>query len=141
LISRRLYTLGQLFLTEFFNTEGIEICKFSGHDDSLSYRKFGPSNQMDSVNSLISQPRDAMSAGLNCEGTCRQDIFSHSSWTVATLFEKKMQVTKVETLSNVMLFLSLSRNKHSRFHICQELVWRRTKIVPKVWRPWNGFHF
>jgi len=58
-----------------FNSEGIEKCEFSGHDDSFSYRNFGPSNQMDSVNSLTSQPRDAMSAGLNCEGTCRQDIY------------------------------------------------------------------
>jgi len=47
--------------------------------------------------------------------------------------KQKLKVTKVETLSKVMLFLSLSRNKHCRFHICQELVRRRTKVVPKVW--------
>jgi len=73
--STAIHTWAALFNSEFFNSEGIKKCEFSGHDDSFSYRNFGPSNQMDSVNSLTSQPRDAMSAGLNCEGTCRQDIY------------------------------------------------------------------
>jgi len=77
--STAIHTWAALFNSEFFNSEGIEKCEFSGHEDSNSYRNFGPSNQMDLVNSLTSQPRHAMSAGLNCERTCRQDIFSDSS--------------------------------------------------------------
>jgi len=77
--STAMHTWAALFNSEFFNSKGIEKFEFSRHDDSFSYRNFGPSNQMDSVNSFTSQPRDAISAGLNCEGTCRQDIFSESS--------------------------------------------------------------